>query len=109
MVALINPVPRVHMEHRWGADEVKLVKEYFNFDPDKSFVVADDVLDYYRKLGARGEKSEDEWNKLYSDYKAKFPELAAEYEQVIKGELPQGAGLTPYRYLRHPTLKWRPV
>ncbi len=73
-----------------GADEVKLVKEYFNFDPDKSFVVADDVLDYYRKLGARGEKSEEEWNKLYSDYKAKFPELAAEYEQVIKGELPQG-------------------
>ena len=73
-----------------GADEVKLVKDYFHFDPDKSFVVSDEVLDYYRKLGARGEKSEAEWNKLYSDYKAKFPELAAEYEQAIAGNLPEG-------------------
>ncbi|MDP9078608.1 MAG: transketolase [Bacteroidota bacterium] len=73
-----------------GADELKLVKEFFGFDPDKSFNVPDEVLDFYRKAGARGEKSEEKWNKLFADYKAKFPELAAEYELLSSGGLPEG-------------------
>jgi transketolase len=47
-------------------------------------------LDYYHKAGARGEKTEEKWNKLFSDYKAKFPELAAEYELLSSGGLPEG-------------------
>src|ERR1700712_2278683 len=35
-----------------GADEVKLVKEFFNFDPEKSFDVAPEVLDFYHKVGS---------------------------------------------------------
>lgn len=73
-----------------GADEVKLVKEFFGFDPEKSFNVPDDVLDFYRKAGARGGKTEEKWNKLFADYKAKFPELAAEYELLSSGGLPEG-------------------
>ena len=33
---------------------------------------------------------EEKWNKLFADYKAQFPELAAEYETAAKGELPEG-------------------
>jgi transketolase len=73
-----------------GADELKLVKEFFGFDPEKSFNVPDEVLDFYRKAGARGEKTEEKWNKLFADYKAKFPELAAEYELLSSGGLPEG-------------------
>jgi transketolase len=73
-----------------GADEIKLVKEFFGFDPDKSFNVPDEVLDFYRKAGSRGEKTEEKWNKLFADYKAKFPELAAEYELLSSGGLPEG-------------------
>ena len=73
-----------------GADEVKLVKEFFGFDPEKSFNVPADVEEYYHKVGARGEETEAKWNKLFSDYKAQFPELAAEYETAVKGELPKG-------------------
>ena len=44
-----------------GADEVKLVKEFFGFDPEKSFDVPADVAEIlYRKAGARGEETEDE-------------------------------------------------
>ena len=79
-----------------GADEVKLVKEFFGFDPDKSFYVPDEVLDYYHKAGEKGIGKEEKWNKLFSDYKEKFPELAAEYETAVKGELPDGwADLLP--------------
>ncbi|MDB4920346.1 transketolase [Mucilaginibacter sp.] len=73
-----------------GPDEVKLVKEFFGFDPEKSFDVPAEVLDYYHKAGARGEKTEEKWNKLFSDYKAKFPDLAAEYELLSSGGLPEG-------------------
>ena len=37
-----------------GKDEVRLVKENFGFDPDKSFVVPDEVLNYYREKGNAG-------------------------------------------------------
>ena len=73
-----------------GADEVKLVKEFFGFDPDKSFVVPDEVLKYYRAAGEKGAGLEANWNDLYKQYKEKFPELAAEYELFSKGGLPKG-------------------
>ncbi|WP_428328173.1 transketolase [Mucilaginibacter sp.] len=73
-----------------GADEIKLVKENFGFDPDKSFNIPAEVEEFYHKAGARGEKTEEKWNKLFSDYKAKYPELAAEYELLSSGQLPEG-------------------
>jgi transketolase len=73
-----------------GADEVKLVKQFFGFDPEQSFIVPDEVLDYYRKCGEKGAGTEQKWNDLYKAYKEKFPELAAEYEQAVSGELPKG-------------------
>ncbi|HMG07641.1 MAG TPA: transketolase C-terminal domain-containing protein, partial [Mucilaginibacter sp.] len=33
---------------------------------------------------------EEKWNKLFADYKVKFPELAAEYELASSGGLPEG-------------------
>ncbi|TWR28434.1 transketolase [Mucilaginibacter achroorhodeus] len=73
-----------------GADEVKLVKEFFGFDPEKSFNVPDEVLKYYREKGERGVKKEEKWNELFAKYKEKYPELAAEFETAFKGDLPQG-------------------
>jgi len=73
-----------------GADEIKLVKKFFGFDPEQSFVVPEEVLKYYHESGAKGATTEQKWNELYASYKAEFPELAAEYEQAISGELPAG-------------------
>src|SRR3569833_2738947 len=73
-----------------GADEMKLVKKFFGFDPEQSFVVPDEVKEYYEAAGAKGADTEKKWNDLFAEYKKKFPELAAEYEQVASGELPNG-------------------
>ncbi|MGN6637945.1 MAG: transketolase [Mucilaginibacter sp.] len=73
-----------------GADEVKLVKKFFGFDPEQSFVVPDEVLKYYRACGEKGASTEQKWNELFKSYKEKFPELAAEYELAASGELPKG-------------------
>jgi transketolase len=73
-----------------GADEVKLVKKFFGFDPEKSFYVPDEVKEFYHKAGERGIATEEKWNKLFADYKVAFPDLAEEYETAVKGELPKG-------------------
>jgi len=73
-----------------GADEIKLVKEFFGFDPEQSFVVPDEVLKYYHEKGARGIDLEAKWNALFAEYKKEFPELAAEYELAASGALPKG-------------------
>ncbi len=73
-----------------GADEVKLVKEFFGFDPEKSFYVPQEVEEYYKKSGERGIGYEKKWNELFAAYAEKYPDLAAEYEAASKGELPKG-------------------
>lgn len=73
-----------------GKDEVRLVKENFGFDPEKSFVVPDDVLDFYRKAAQKSAEHEEKWNELYQNYKKRHPDLAKEYEAVISGKLPEG-------------------
>lgn len=73
-----------------GKDEVRLVKENFGFDPDKNFVVPEEVLDFYRKAGKKGAQKEAEWNELYKKYKERHAELAGEYERIRDGKLPEG-------------------
>ena len=73
-----------------GADEIKLVKKNFGFDPDKSFEVPDEVLEYYREAGEKGVELEYKWNQLFAAYKLQFPELAAAFEQESHGILPTG-------------------
>lgn len=73
-----------------GEEEVKLVKKFFGFDPEKSFVVPDEVSKLYTEAGSKGIVKDKEWNTLYNKYKEKYPELAAEYEVTSKGNLPEG-------------------
>lgn len=73
-----------------GEDEVKLVKKYFGFDPDKYFVVPGEVLNYYREAGKKGMEKEKDWNELYNNYKEKYTALANEYELLSNDKLPDG-------------------
>lgn len=73
-----------------GKEEVRLVKENFGFDPDKSFVVPHDVSEFYREAGKKSSENEDQWNELYENYKKRHPDLAKEYELIASGKLPEG-------------------
>lgn len=73
-----------------GKDEVRLVKEHFGFDPDQNFVIPDDVSAFYHEAGKKSAENEDNWNKLYENYKKRHPELAKEYESIASGKLPEG-------------------
>ena len=73
-----------------GEPELKLTKQNLGFDPEKSFVVPDDVLNFYREAGKKGADKEKSWNELFQGYKKAHPELAKEYELLSSGQLPEG-------------------
>lgn len=70
-----------------GEEEVKLTKENLGFDPAKVFYVPDEVYDYYKKAVEKNEELNNEWNKKYSEYKSKYPELADEFENAKNNKL----------------------
>ena len=70
-----------------GADEIKLVKEHLGW-VHGPFEVPSDI---YAAWNAReaGVQREAAWQANYDAYKAANPELAAEFERRMAGELPQ--------------------
>lgn len=73
-----------------GEEEVKEVKKFLGFDPERHFEVPDAVLQFYREAGVQGAKKEAEWQQLFEDYRKAYPELAATYDMLSQGELPAG-------------------
>jgi transketolase len=73
-----------------GEDEVKLVKKFFGFDPDQTFVVPDDVLSFYRTAGKAGIEKETQWNNLFNQYREKYPVEANEFVSANNGKLTAG-------------------
>ncbi|HUX85147.1 MAG TPA: transketolase [Chitinophagaceae bacterium] len=73
-----------------GVQEVRLVKENLGFDPDQSFVIPDQVRDFYHKAGSKGGPVRENWTRLFESYREKYPDLAREFEQLSAGHLPAG-------------------
>ncbi|RCJ17082.1 transketolase [Nostoc sp. ATCC 43529] len=72
-----------------GGDEVALTRKNLGWEYEP-FVIPQDVLDHTRKAVERGAGYEDEWNKAFAEYKAKYPQEAAEFERYVTSKLPDG-------------------
>jgi transketolase len=73
-----------------GEEEVKLSKENLGIPLEPKFYIPDEVLAHFRKAIERGEKAETEWQKRLNRYRQAFPDLAAEWDRYVRGELPDG-------------------
>ena len=72
-----------------GTEEVALTRKQLNWEYEP-FVLPEDALNHMRKAVERGASYEAEWNQAFADYKAKYPQEAAEFERYISGKLPDG-------------------
>ncbi|MDF5730639.1 MAG: transketolase [Rhizonema sp. PD38] len=70
-----------------GKDEIKLTRDNLGWEYPE-FEVPKDVLNHWRQAIDRGANLETEWNKTFADYKQKYPEDAAVFEQYLSGKLP---------------------
>ncbi|MGC9386744.1 MAG: transketolase [Hydrogenovibrio sp.] len=69
-----------------GDEEIKLTRENLGWEHEP-FVIPQNVYDGWDHK-EKGAKDEAEWNAKFEAYRAEFPELAAEFERRMAGELP---------------------
>jgi transketolase len=74
-----------------GEEEVRLTKRAYGWPEDAKFLVPDGVREHFAAgIGRRGAEARDRWETLFAAYRAQFPDLAAELEQMQRRELPAG-------------------
>jgi transketolase len=73
-----------------GEAEVKLTKEKLGWPLEPPFFLPDEALARFREAVSKGQKAEAEWRGRFSAYAEQFPEVAKEFDQIIRGELPAG-------------------
>jgi transketolase len=81
-----------------GPDEVRLTKEAYGWDPDRTFYVPADALANFRRAVTDGEARYTEWNERLSAYAAGHVNLAEEFLRRTAGRPRPGwdAGLPRY-------------
>lgn len=72
-----------------GAEEVRLTKEFYGFDPDAQFAVPEGVQAHFEAhFGQRGAKAHAAWQTLYAAYQMQYPDLAEQLNAMQDGRLP---------------------
>jgi len=74
-----------------GVEEIRLAKRSYGWPEDAKFLVPDGVREHFRAgIGQRGEQLRASWLACIEAYRAKYPNLAEQIEQMQKRELPDG-------------------
>jgi transketolase len=74
-----------------GENEVRLAKKSYGWPEDAKFLVPEGVVEHFREgVGKRGGELRAKWEKLFSDYTGKYPELADQINRMQRRELPDG-------------------
>ena len=81
-----------------GADEVAGTRAALNW-PHEPFEIPQSIRDGWRANGT-GTVREEQWNRLFAEYRRQHPQLAAEFERRIAGELPVDFAEQAMDYIR---------
>jgi transketolase len=73
-----------------GEEEVKLTKQNLGWPLEPKFYIPEEALGHFRKALERGAQAEAQWQAVLAAYRRAFPELAAEWDRYVNGELPEG-------------------
>jgi len=73
-----------------GAEEVRLTKEAYGWDPDRTFYEPPEALALFREAVPEGERLLSEWEARLEAFAFAHPELAAEFRRRVAGELASG-------------------
>ena len=71
-----------------GDEEVRLSKRFYGWPEDAKFLVPDGVREHFAAgVGARGAEARSRWTELFAAYRAKYPDLAAEIDQMQRRDI----------------------
>ena len=70
-----------------GVENLKKLKENLGWTY-APFEVPDEVMQHCASIARRGVTRQGKWKKMFKEYEAAYPELAAQYKQYMSGEMP---------------------
>ncbi|MBN1391257.1 MAG: transketolase [Sedimentisphaerales bacterium] len=70
-----------------GEEEIKLTKQKFGWDPEKTFNVPDGVLEHTRQAVEKGKRAEASWQRLFKKYAEAHPQLAEQFQNALEGKI----------------------
>jgi transketolase len=73
-----------------GEEEVKLTKKNLNWVKDKTFFIPDEVAEHFSDVKTKGRDAEDTWNKLFDEYKNKYPAEADQFLKIMNNDFGDG-------------------
>jgi transketolase len=73
-----------------GTEDVKATKERLGWPLDPIFFIPEEAGAHFLKAVAKGKQLEREWEMVLKQYAERHPDLARQYEQVMRSELPTG-------------------
>jgi transketolase len=71
-----------------GPDELRAAKENLGWPVEPMFLIPGEALEHFRQALERGKKIQDDWNTRAALYARAFPDLSAELQRRIAGDLP---------------------
>ncbi|WP_134091254.1 transketolase [Olivibacter sp. XZL3] len=73
-----------------GEENLKKTKEFFGWDPEKSFWIPDEVKDYLAEVEEKGMELQRAWDELFAGYEQNFAKEAHDLTISFDGQLPEG-------------------
>jgi len=86
----VEDSPKAHGE-ALGVEAVRATKRFLGMPPGEDFYVPEGIYDHFAEgIGQRGKDGRTAWEAMLGAYRAGYPELAAEIEQMQRRTLPDG-------------------
>ena len=79
--------PKAHSD-AFGVEEVAATKKNIGWPEDAQFLVPERVKSFFAEKRKEWAKQEADWNKLFTSYKAKYPEKAQLWDDFLAKTLP---------------------
>ncbi len=73
-----------------GDAELNGAKENLGWPTEPRFYIPEESLAFFRQAATRGPELQSAWEQKFDAYRSEYPELAAELERRLAGELPEG-------------------
>jgi transketolase len=73
-----------------GAEEIRLTKENLGWPLEPEFLIPGEALKHFRQALEKGKAWEEDWTDRFQAYEKAHPEMAAECQRWMSGQLPDG-------------------
>ena len=73
-----------------GQEEIRLTQEKLGWPHPEPFTIPQEAMDHFRQALERGKSRQEEWQAGLEAYRQAYPVEAAQLEEALRGDLPEG-------------------